>query len=68
MFLAGFILINRQDAGSTRVSMFCGTGILPVANTEKLNRQDICFTKASMFCGTGILPVANTEKLNLKLI
>ncbi|WP_332982503.1 hypothetical protein [Microcoleus sp. A003_D6] len=47
---------------------FCGTGILPVANTEKLNRQDACSTRVSMFCGTGILPVANTEKLNLKLI
>jgi len=48
--------------------MFGGTGILPVANTEKLNRQDACSTKVSMFGGTGILPVANTEKLNLKLI
>jgi len=68
MLLAGFILNNRQDICCTKVSMFCGTGILPVANTEKLNRQDICFTKASIFCETGILPVANTEKLNLKLI
>ena len=68
MFLAGFILHYRQDICSTRVSMFGGTGILPVANTEKLNRQDACSTKVSMFGGTGILPVANTEKLNLKLI
>lgn len=68
MFLAGFILHKRQDICFTKVSMFFGAGILPVANTEKVNRQDACSTRVSMFCGTGILPVANTEKLNLKMI
>ena len=37
------IIKNRQDARSTTQQVFCGTGILPVADMD---------------CGTGILPVA----------
>ena len=46
--------------------MFCATGILPVANSEKFNKLDACSTRVSMFCATGILPVANSKKLNLQ--
>ena len=40
---SGTIIKNGQDARSTTQQVFCGTGILPVADMD---------------CGTGILPVA----------
>ncbi|MDQ2100401.1 MAG: hypothetical protein QQW96_22475 [Tychonema bourrellyi B0820] len=42
------IVMNRQDACSTRKLIFCGTGF------------PACSTKIFIYCGTGILPVADS--------
>ena len=56
--------MNRQDACSTRKLIFCGTGILPVAeNGEVLSGQDTHPTRKLIFCGTGILPVAENGEV-----
>jgi len=64
-----FVFRNGQDAHSTRILSFCGTGILPVPQNLAIassnlalhfvfrNGQDAHSTRIFSFCGTGILSV-----------